>query len=620
MCGICGYISKHEYPIKILKKMNDTMVHRGPNDSGEIIERMSDGAYIGLGQRRLSIIDLSENGHQPMYGTNKDVVIAYNGEIYNFMDIREELEKNGRKFISKCDTEVLLQAYEEYGISMLDKLNGMFAFSLYDKKNNLVILARDRIGEKPLYYYWNGKTMIWGSELKPIMTHPDFHKEVRRDIISKYLCHKFICSPDTIFEDTYKLEPGQYIIYHDGKIEKRKYWDIIEKYEENSTNLIEDYFEVRKGVKELIYDSVKLRMNADVPVGTFLSGGIDSTLITAMAQEIKGSKIRTYTIGFETKEENEAIYAKEIAKHIGTDHTELYITQKDLIDMLEEMPKYFDEPFADSSQIPTMLVSKLARQDVTVTLAGDGGDELFCGYKMYDWAHWAQKLDVFGNIAYHMCGEKMINMMPDKLYALVKNRDAKYKAQLFTDVRQRYTRNIVEGISESAKYNFEEKMTESDWQIRRMLIDMKTYLPDEILCKTDRASMKYSLEARVPLVDYRLVEYSFRIPHEFKYKSGCKKYILKDITYDYVPKELLDRPKQGFGVPLALWMRTILYEDLCRYAEPEKLEKQGIFRSEEIWKFINMVSKSNKSVYNSVLWSFYVFQKWYQEYVEDLWN
>lgn len=620
MCGICGYISKHEYSITMLKKMNDTMMHRGLNDSGEIIEKMCDGKYIGLGQRRLSILDLSSNGHQPMYTADKNVVITYNGEIYNFQEIREELEKTGRKFVSTCDTEVLLQAYEEYGISMLNRLNGMFAFSLYDKKKNLVILARDRIGKKPLYYYWNGRTMVWGSELKPIMAHPEFCKEVRRDIISRYLCHKFINAPDTIFENTYKLEPGQYLIYHEGKIEKKKYWDIIEEYEENSKNLIEDYSEARRGVKDLIYDSVKKRMIADVPVGTFLSGGIDSTLITAMAQEIKGSKIKTYTIGFETKEENEAIYAKEIAKYIGTDHTELYITQKELLDMLEEMPKYFDEPFADSSQIPTMLVSKLARKDVAVVLAGDGGDELFCGYKMYDWARWAQKLDIFGNIAYHLCGQNVVNMMPDKLYALVQNRDVNYQAQLFTDVRQRYTRNMVIGTSMSAKYDFEAKMKESDWQIRRMLIDMKSYLPDEILCKTDRATMKYSLEGRVPLVDYRLVEYSFRIPHEFKYKNGCKKYILKDITYDYVPKELLDRPKQGFGVPLALWMRTILYKDLCKYAEPEKLKVQGIFRSEEIWKFIHMLLKSNKSVYNSVLWSFYVFQKWYQEYVEDLWN
>lgn len=619
MCGICGYVSKNLYSNELLMTMNESIRYRGPDDTGVVMEKLGSG-YIGLGHSRLSILDLSPKGHQPMYSKDGSCVIVYNGEIYNFRELRTELQKSGLTFESNCDTEVLLAAYQAYGIDFLNKLNGMFAFALLDKNKETILLARDRVGIKPLYYYYTGENFIWGSELKPIMCHPQFKKEIRKDVIAQFLCYKYIISPNTIFHDTYKVEPGQYILWQNGKLSKKTYWNIYEKYNQLSSNKIEAYEQAKMELKDLLYDSTKKRMIADVPVGTFLSGGIDSTVITAIAQNISNTPIHTYTIGFETKQENEAEYAKAIARYLGTDHTELYVSDTEVQRMCENIENYFDEPFSDSSQIPTMLVSELAKRDIKVALAGDGGDELFCGYKMYDWAQWAQRLDRAGYFLYYLIGNsKYIEKLPDKVYALINNRDDAYKAQIFTDVRQRYMPSLLlcEG---SAKFDLERQINEDNLQIKRMLLDMKSYLPDEILSKTDRASMKYSLEARVPLVDYRVIEYSFRIPHEFKYKKHEKKYILKDIAYDYVPKKLLDRPKQGFGVPLALWMRTTLNKELKMFADKEKLRKQGIFNSEGIWLFIDKLEQSNKSVYNSVLWSFFVFQRWYRKYIEDLWS
>ena len=618
MCGICGFYSKKEYNDNLLKRMNDSMTHRGPNDRGELMFTMK-GRYVGIAHRRLSIFDLSSNGHQPMISDDGNVVLSYNGEIYNFREIRNSLEKKGYNFKSECDTEVLLYAYKEYGIDAVNHFNGMFAFAVIEKDTGKIVLCRDRIGVKPLYYYFDGDTFIWGSELKPLMLHPEFKKEIRTELISRYLCYKYINSPDTIFKNTYKVEPGEQVILKNGELTKRKYWDVIEKYYDGKKNEIIDYSDAKKHIKELIIDSVSKRMVADVPVGIWLSGGIDSSLIAAVAQTQSNRKIKTFTVGMETKEEDEAVYAKEVAKSIGTDHTAIYISEPKLLQLIDDLAVYYDEPFADSSQIATMAVAAITKEEVSVVLSGDGGDELFCGYSMYDWAFKAQRYDMAGEILYRCGGRHFSKCIPDKLYALMMNRDGKLKTQLFTDVRQRYSRQMVSGNSMEAKYDFEQYIEENSWQIKRMLVDMKSYLPDEVLAKTDRATMKYSLEGRNPLVDYRLVEESFRIPHDFKYHNGEKKYILKDITYDYVDKKLLDRPKKGFGVPLALWMRTYLYDRLCEYARPDVLQKQGIFNGDEIWKFIYMLKKSNKSVYNSMMWFFFVFQNWYQHYIEDLW-
>lgn len=621
MCGICGYITRKEFSENLLIEMNNTMYHRGPNDSGVYQDRINSGYYLGMAHRRLSILDLSMLGHQPMFNADGTICIVYNGEVYNFKELKQELMQKGFLFKSSCDTEVLLAAYEYYGIDFLKYLNGMFALAIYDKHEEKMILARDRIGKKPLYYYMNEQgDFIFGSELKPLMKHPEFHKNVRTDIISRYLCYKFISAPDTIFENTYKMVPGEYLVWKQGKIEKGLYWNILERYQSCTEEIISDYSEAKAELQKLLMDSVQKRLISDVPTGTFLSGGIDSTLITAITQQVVKEPVRTYTIGFESKQENEAEYAKEVANFLGTEHTEMYLTEKELFDEIQELPRYYDEPFADSSQIPSMLVSKLAKQGATVILSGDGGDELFCGYTMYDWTYWAQRLDGMAAIVNGVLQPVgMTKRLPDKMRALLENRDINTKVQLFTDIRQNHTIDMVLGDSKNAKYHREQDISVKDWQIRRQLLDMMTSLPGDMLTKVDRASMKYSLEVRCPLLDYRIIEMAFRIPQKFKYKSFDKKYILKDITFEMVPKSLLDRPKKGFGVPLADWMRTKLHTQLLHYADRDILQKQGIFNADKIHEFIFCLEKSNKSLYNTVLWSFYVFQMWYQEYIEDLW-
>ena len=633
MCGICGYVSKKEYSEILLREMSDTLIHRGPDDAGVYQCHLRSGEQLGLAHRRLSIVDLSEAGHQPMFSHNNRYAIVYNGEVYNFIELRKELEKKGYKFCSQCDTEVILYLYEEYGINFLSKLNGMFAIAIMDFANEQLLLARDRMGKKPLYYYYvpEESIFVFGSELKVLMKFPEFHKVIRTELVSAYLVNKCFDSPNTVFENTYKVEPGQLVILEKGTLRKEKYWDLLKQYQKNSKVTDSEYNVAKKELKNLLLDSVSKRMIADVKVGTFLSGGIDSTLITACAREVSEEPVRTFTIGFHSEKENEAEYAKEVAKYLGTEHTERYISSEELFEQIKDIARFYDEPFSDSSQIPSMLVSKLAKEGATVILSGDGGDELFCGYEEYDWVKAAQHLDKIGNCGYAILNAPVLNKanllykLPDKAYAFFNNRNQDTKIQLFNDVRERYTIDMIYGNSISSKRSLESDFKnipelENDWQMQKMLLDMRYYLADEVLVKMDRASMKYSLEVRCPLLDYRIVEYSLRLPLTYKYHKHEKKYILKDVLYEMVPKELLDRPKKGFGVPLVQWMRNELYNPLMRYADKKILEKQGIFRPEKIHEFICKMMVSDISVYNSVLWGFLMFQMWYQEHVEDLWG
>lgn len=619
MCGICGYIGTKTIDSSVLWKMNDTMYHRGPNDGG-IWQHQEEALEIGLAQRRLSILDLSELGHQPMFSADQRYVIVYNGEIYNFMEIRKELERDGYKFLSNCDTEVILYAYAKWGSQCFAKFNGMFAIALYDIENKKLTLARDRVGKKPLYYYYHNGHFVFGSELKPIMEYPYFEKKVDKDVINHYLCNKYLVAPLCIFEHTYKMVPGTILEYQDGKINKITYWDVVAQYQEKSAHKNTDFTECKESIDGILQDAVASRLVADVPVGTFLSGGIDSTLVTAIAQKVTDTPVNTYSIGFHDKERNEAPYSAEIAKYLGTNHHEHYVDEQDIFELIDDLPKFFDEPFSDSSQLPTMLVSKHAVQDITVALSGDGGDEIFCGYKMYDWTWIAQHFDFCGALAYHIPGRKLLDhKLPPELRAFVHNRAKNTKTQLYIDVMVEEAQKLLGRSASNIKYVHEDRLTMPNWQERRMLLDMQTYLPDEILAKTDRASMKYSLEVRCPLLDYRIIEESFHIPHRYKYHQFDKKHILKEITYQYVPKELLDRPKKGFGVPLRKWLRTVLKDEIARYADAAILKKQDIFDANAVQELIAHQEKSDKIMYSSMLWSFYVFQKWYQMYIEDLW-
>ncbi|MCI6066028.1 asparagine synthase (glutamine-hydrolyzing) [bacterium] len=626
MCGICGFISRRDISKEQLKKMNDTMYHRGPNDSGEELFGLKDGYTLGLAQRRLSILDLSPLGHQPMHSENGRVSVVYNGEIYNFNDIKKEL--SDYMFKSTCDTEVIIAAYLKWGIECVSKFNGMFAIAIFDREDDVLYLVRDRVGKKPLYYWQDGENIVFASECKPIMAAPGFEFEINERVVGPYLYHQYINAPATIFQNVYKLEPASILKYQYGRIEIQKYWDVAREYHKNRQNPVNSYVEAKENLKKLLLDATQKRMISDVPLGTFLSGGYDSSLITALAQSISDKPMKTFCIGFNNPKFNEAKYAKEVAAHLGTDHTELYIDERDMLELVESIPQYYDEPFADSSQIPSMLVSKLAKEKVTVVLSGDGGDEFFCGYNIYTPMQTAQKIDQLGALTYTACNLpgirrlNILNKVPYSVRTIALNRDKNTKTQFGLENYRNVINKLLLHESPNFKYN-EEKYDEKNWQIRRMLLDQDTYLSGDILCKVDRASMKYSLETRCPILDYRVIEYSYRLPHAFKYKDGDKKHILKDIVYDYIPQQLLDRPKVGFAVPLDEWLRGPLREQILDFSSPEMLKNQGIFHAEKTQNFIkNYLLSGDKgrgtgANYSRIIWSYLVFQQWYKYYITD---
>ena len=631
MCGICGFISRKCITTDQLKKMNDTMYHRGPNDSGEEIFQVSGDYYLGFAQRRLSIMDLSMLGHQPMYSDDKRVVITYNGEIYNFQDIRKELQDY--PFKSQCDTEVILAAYLKWGLSCVDRFQGMFAIALYDREKEELYLIRDRVGKKPLYYWLEQDNIVFASELKPLMEYPGFSEKIRKDVIGRYLYQQYICEPDTIFEDVYKVEPGQIVCFQvnpaisSERVTSWKYWDIAGAHQMRAADKVTSYEQAKEELTAILKDAVAKRMIADVPLGTFLSGGYDSSLVTALAQSLSSEPIKTYSIGFHEENYNEARYAKEVAKHLGTKHTELYVDEQAMFQMLENIPRYYDEPFADSSQIPSMLVSQLASRDVTVVLSGDGGDEFFCGYNVYDYVAKAQKLDMLGRAVNGICAfpplkkAGLLGKLPFQVQVIARNDNPLTKTQLMNIRYEDLISHMVLEPGLPFAYEIEDRYHEKNWQERRMLVDEDTYLVGDILCKIDRASMKYSIEARCPLLDVNVVEYSYRLPHEFKYDKGIKKRILKDIAYEYIPRELLDRPKVGFSVPLDQWMRGPLKNQLLDVSDRNYLQNQGIFDPAYTSDFIHkyLTSGDGKSGsgarYSRVIWAFLMFQQWYAAYM-----
>ena len=630
MCGISGFISKRRITLEDLTAMNDTMYHRGPNDSGAEIYDAAGGYAVGFAQRRLSIMDLSPLGHQPMHAADKRVSVVFNGEIYNFQELKKEL--SGYPFRSQCDTEVILAAYEKWGIDCVSRFNGMFAIALYDRDAQEVYLVRDRIGKKPLYYWEDGENLVFASELKPILACPGFNRKLNPDILPVFLYQQYIPEPDTIFEQVKKLCPGTILRFRlqpDNGQKQREcfsYWSIKESYQKGIADPVTDFSQAKAELKAILQKSVKSRMEADVPLGTFLSGGYDSSLMTAMAQEASEAPVKTFSIGFEEKQYDESGYASAVAKHLGTQHTEEIISEKQMLELVESIPQYFDEPMADSSEIPTMLVSALARKQVTVALSGDGGDEFFCGYQMYQKLGQAQKLDAAGALVYgisQLPGLKQANLLgrlPFSVRTIAQNRDKRYKTQLCSDKYLSCMKNLTG--TDQVRFDRELDYNVKNWQIRRMLLDMDTYLPGDILCKVDRASMKYSLEARCPILDQRVMEYSFRLPHSFKDHNGCQKYILKEIAYDYIPRELLDRKKTGFSVPLDKWLRGPLKNKLTDYASPAFLKQQGLFNADATAKLITDWLGAGDggaytgSNYSRIIWAFFIFQQWAERYLQ----
>ena len=618
MCGIVGFCDfTKQSTQKNLISMTDKIDYRGPDDSGYSFYKDNE-YHIGLGHRRLSIMDLSKHGHQPMHYNQYEIV--YNGEVYNFKEIREALVLEGYQFESQSDTEVILRAYDKWGVKAVDRFVGMFSIAIYDKEKERIILIRDRIGKKPLYYSLSNNHFLFASELKSLMEYPYFNKEIDTHALNLFLFHGYIIAPHTIFKSTYKLEAGKYLEFDLTKrtLDIHTYWSIEDKFKEKKI-LQGDEHTIMNGLEEVLTSAIEYRMISDVPIGSFLSGGYDSTLISALMQHASIKPIDTFTIGFNEKKFNEAHHAKEVANYLKSNHHELYLPIKDAMGLISDIPKYYDEPFADSSQIPTMLVSKLAKERVTVTLSGDGGDELFCGYHRYDTVLNYQKYKAVSKIY-----RGFNNFLP--LDGLSSNLNQKWiKLNYLNDddniINHKYLSSTyyLKGLVKEAPYTIDEKyfmiLKHSDnIQEKYMLQDMVTYLPENILTKVDRASMAYSLESRTPILDHRVIEYSMSIPHQLKYKNGDKKYLLKSLTHRYVPQKIMKRPKQGFGVPIHEWLHHEMSYMIEKYLNREYIQQQALFDHEKLTIILRGFQKRD-IFFENIVWNLIVFQLWYNEYM-----
>lgn len=645
MCGLTGYWTTSDTAgDRLGAAMAERIGHRGPDGHGVWSDT---GEGVVLAHRRLAIIDLSAAGHQPMLSPSERFVLSYNGEIYNHLDLRAELEAVGAApaWVGHSDTETLLAAIEHWGLrGALTRLNGMFAFALWDRRERKLFLARDRMGEKPLYYGRMGRTFFFGSELKSFAPHPDWRPEIDRAAVGAFLRYNYIPGPLSIYRGMAKLPPAHLIEISDRGTAvgaPEAYWDIDQAAREGTRDTIADEGEALEQLESLLLDSVRMRMAADVPLGAFLSGGIDSSLVVALMQAQSTSKVRTFTIGFGEREYNEAQHAAAVAAHLGTDHTELYLTPKDALDVIPSLPAIYDEPFADSSQIPTLLLSKLTRQHVTVSLSGDGGDELFCGYNRYaqGYSIWKQ-LSRLPGPARRAVASVMANSPRAPLLALERLIPARFGAQNLPDrlpklaevLREQSDRSYYRRLV-SHWHDAERIVTgagperslvdDATWQgvdsilDRMMLADMRTYLPDDILVKVDRASMAVSLEARVPLLDHRLVELAWRVPIEMKYRAGQGKHLLRQVLYRYVPRELMERPKMGFGVPIDTWLQGPLRDWAENLLSERRLREQGFFDPAPIrQKWAEHLAGTRRWHYP--LWDVLMFQAWLEHSQGDL--
>jgi asparagine synthase (glutamine-hydrolysing) len=631
MCGITGFVDfKNRSSEADINAMLNTMKHRGPDGQGHFFQQ-KERFSIGLGHSRLSIIDLSSGASQPFY--YQDWVIVFNGEIYNYQEIKNELIILGHHFQTTSDTEVILHAWQEWQDQAVHKFIGMFVFVIYHQQEQTLTIYRDRAGVKPLYYYWKDGLFLFASELKAFHQHPDFKKEIDFNALALFLKYCYVPAPHSIFQNTFKLEPGHAMSLSTANclLTTTKYWDVNELYAKPKLNI--DDQEAIQETEKILKKAFDYRMVADVPVGVFLSGGYDSSAVVALLQKERTERLKTYTIGFEEQTFNEAPHAKAIAERLGTDHTEHYCTIREAQEILPTLPFHYDEPFGDSSAIPTMLVSKLARKDVTVSLSADGGDELFGGYNRYPIIEKMDKTfgrlpDFTRNMAYQTSGlinPERIPILKNK--KLIGQRYAKFRKLILESNATHYLKSMCSVIDdESLKHvlietfqNVPTCFEEDDSQIAALLDrvlakDYKTYMVDDILTKVDRATMSVSLEGREPFLDQHIIEWVARLPIDMKIRNGNKKFLLKEIVHRHIPKDMMDRPKSGFAIPIEDWFQKELAEYFDVYCNRSYIEKQGIFNFEEVNSWI-VKYKLGKKEYMTQLWNVLMFQLWYEKWM-----
>lgn len=633
MCGISGFIDFNKTSnLEVLKNMTDALAHRGPDGSGyEIFQNQF--SNIGFGHRRLSIIDLTDTGKQPMQ--YEHFWITYNGEIYNFNEIKAELQKLNHQFVGTSDTEVILHAFAQWGISCIDKFIGMFAFVIYDSEKEEFYCVRDRAGVKPFFYYYKDGLFLFASELKSFHQHPKFIKQINYDAVAAFMQYGNVPTPHCIFNHCYKLKPGHYLNFslRKSSFVIQKYWSVYDAY--NKPKLSCSFSEAKHETEKILTSAFNYRMVSDVPVGVFLSGGYDSASLAAILQKDSSQKLKTFTIGVPDIGLNEAPYAKDVAAHLGTDHYEYTCTQKEAIELIHDMPYYYDEPFADSSAIPTTLVCKMARKQVTVALSADAGDEVFAGYNRYDYLmRYGKRLNQMPQFV-KQSAAAMMNVMPankipilknkynfhnryEKLKGILKDSSAK---NLMLNLSQQYDNYQLNTVLNQKFNNVETAYLSNDLQKEyfsslsyMMAIDYETYLLDDILQKVDRASMTVSLEGREPFLDHRIIEWAAQLPDSYKYHKGVKKYILKEITHQYIPKTLLDRPKMGFAIPIEKWLTTDLKSVVDYYLQDDKIASQAIFSSTYI-KNLKSDFYSGKLELAQKLWYVLMFEMWYEKWM-----
>lgn len=612
MCGINGFTFRDE---QLIRQMNDRIKHRGPDGDGVFV----DGS-ISLGHRRLSIIDLSERGAQPMFSADKTKVLVFNGEIYNFQSLRDELKKQGYQFHSDTDSEVILYAYEQYGRDCVKHFNGIFAFAIWDQKTQELFLARDQVGVKPLYYYWNpdeDERFVFSSELKSLLVH-NLKKKINTEALNIYFHMLYVPAPLTMLENIFKLEPGTWLVYKQGKVEKQKYWHL-----EEGEFLSRE--QATQELSKLVHESVRLQMISDRPLGVFLSGGIDSTIITGIAQKISSQPLKTFSVAYDItgdKFNADSSLAQKTSKYFGTDHHEYVVTGKYACENLEDVIYHMDEPVANATQIATYFLSKMTREHVVVTLGGDGGDELFGGYERYLLSRYIsiyQSLPPFvkkGALPFLQILQKKYPTLSKFYLEPGVNRYLSFMAQKEKDVSRIVKEQVFSSDAAKNFYSdhyFQDKFTDPELQF--MIADISSWLPDESLLRSDKMSMAFGIEQRVPFLDSRLVELSTRIRTKDKIQGKNKKAILKDALKEYIPDYILEQPKRGWFSPTSQWMRTDLKELSQSILRPEYADtSEWIDFSNVAHMFDSHVNQ--KEYQMNLLWATITFQIWYRHFMK----